>query len=91
MNNTLDETRQIKLLISQVSILRDTIQKILTNSDMVEHSRYVSYKSFAEEYNTLVESAKKLIKVPTSIYTFKTEKMKGHMDTPWGNQKQIVE
>lgn len=91
MNNTLDETRQIKLLISQVSMLRDTIQKTLTNSDMVEHSRYVSYKSFAEVYNTLVESAKTLIKVPTSIYTFKTEKMKGYMDTLWGNQKQIME
>ena len=51
MNNTLDERKAIMVLISQVQALRDTIQSTLYNSTAQEHSRYVSFKSYAITYN----------------------------------------
>lgn len=42
-NYTLDETRNIKVLLNQVRAFRDTIQGIIDNKESSEHSRYVSF------------------------------------------------
>ena len=91
MNNSLDETREIKLLISQVRTLRETIQATLYNSSMSERNRYVSFKSFAETYNALEEEAKRVLRVPTVLCTFDINNMGSQMDTFGSTQKQIME
>lgn len=88
---TLDETKMIKVLLSQIKALRDTIQDIMTNEHMVEHSRYVSYKDMAYTYNDLAEQARLLMKVPSMFYTFNLDKMPGFGDTVWPVQKKILE
>ena len=91
MNNTLDERKAIMVLISQVQALRDTIQSTLYNSTAQEHSRYVSFKSYAITYNDLAERARQVLKISTVFYTFNTRDMKSYMDTLWGYQKQVME
>lgn len=91
MNNTLDERKAILVLISQVQALRDTIQSTLNNSIAQEHSRYVSFKSYAITYNDLAERARQVLKISTVFYTFNTRDMKSYMDTLWGYQKQVME
>lgn len=91
MKNTLDETKDIKLLISQVSTLRSTVHDTLNNASMKEAQRYVSFKPFATMYNRLAEKAKSVLKVSTDFYHFNTDKMGNHMETLWGAQKQIME
>lgn len=88
---TLDETKMMKVLLSQIKALRDTIQDIMNNSEAVEHSRYVSYKDMADTYNDLAEQARNLLKVPSMFYTFNTDKMAGFGDTVWPLQKKILE
>ena len=53
------------VLISQVQALRDTIQSTLYNSTAQEHSRYVSFKSYAITYNDLAERARQVLKIST--------------------------
>ena len=91
MNNTLDERKAILVLISQVQALRDTIQSTLYNSTAQEHSRYVSFKSYAITYNDLAERARQVLKISTVFYTFNTRDMKSYMETLWGYQKQVME
>ena len=91
MKNTLDETKEIRLLISQVTTLRQSIEDTLHNSSMQEFQRYVSFKSTAEIYNALAVRAQKVMKVSTDFYTFRTDKMGSYMDTLWGAQKQVIE
>lgn len=42
---SLDETRRIKVLLTQIKAFRDTVQDILNNKDAVEHSRYVAFRT----------------------------------------------
>ena len=91
MKNSLDDRRQILVLISQVKALRNTIQSTLNNSEAQEHSRYVSFRSYAVTYNDLVKSARNVLKVNTVLYTFNTDDMKSYMDTLWGYQKEVME
>lgn len=91
MNISLDDRRQILVLISQVKALRNTIQSTLNNSKAQEHSRYVSFRSYAVTYNDLVKSARNVLKVNTVLYTFNTDDMKSYMDTLWGYQKEVME
>ena len=81
MNNTLDERKAIMVLISQVQALRDTIQSTLYNSTAQEHSRYVSFKSYAITYNDLAERARQVLKISTVFYTFNTRDMKSYISS----------
>lgn len=89
--NTLDETREIKVLISQVKAFCDTIHDILHNTNTAEIGRYASYKDMACMYNDFAEQTKRVLKVSSMIYIFNTDKIPGHGDTVWGVQKQILE
>lgn len=89
--NTLDETKMLKVLLSQVRALRDTIQDIINNNQAAEHSRYVAFRDMAYTYNDLAEQAKTLMKVPSIFYTFNVDNMPGFADTVWPLQKKILE
>lgn len=56
--NTLDETKMLKILLSQIRALRDTIQDIIDNDQAAEHSRYVAFRDMARIYNNLAERQK---------------------------------
>lgn len=89
--NTLDETKETKILLSQIRALSDTIQEILDNHHVADTARYVSYRDMACMYNDLVEHARNLIKVKSGFYTFNVDKMPGFGDTVWPLQKKIME
>lgn len=91
MKNTLDETKEIRLLISQISVLQTTIQNTLNAPNTQGTQRYVSFKAFAETYNELADRARRVLKVETALYTYETNSMGNHMDTFWGTQKSIME
>lgn len=88
---SLDETRQIKVLLNQIKAFRDTIQGVIDNKEAAEHSRYVAFRDMACMYNDFAEQVKVVLRVPSMIYTFQTDKMRGYADTLWGEQKRILE
>lgn len=88
---SLEETRQVKIMLNQIKALKDTIESILFNSNSVEHSRYVSYKQMATIYNDYADIVKNNFKIQGQFYTFNTDNMAGYMDTLWGSQKSILE
>ncbi|MGI6545513.1 MAG: hypothetical protein ACOX2M_03610 [Fastidiosipilaceae bacterium] len=87
----LDETKMMKVLLSQIKALRDTIEDIINNSQANETWRYVSYKHMACIYNDLAEQTRTLLKVPSMFYTFNTNEIPGLEDTTWPRQKQVLE
>lgn len=88
---TLDETKEVKVLLNQIRAFESTVDSILNNEKAVEHSRYASYLDMARIYNDLANQVKKVLKISTMLYTFETEKMQGYTSTLWGQQKIILE
>ena len=84
-----DTAKQIKLLIHQDKTLIANINRTLNDSATEAHSRYVSFNTYANMYNNIATEAGKLLNCPFGL--FPTELMPGHMDTPWGTQKAIME
>ena len=91
MKNSLDKTKEIKVLISQLKALIDTIQDILNDSNTSEAGRYSSYKDMAIKYNDLVGVAKNLLTVQSVFYTFNTDLIPEFGDTIWPTQKRVLE
>lgn len=91
MKNTLDNTRETKMLLSQLRAFRDTINEILNNSMAAETARYASYKDMASIYNDFAERAKTVLNAGSSFYTFNLDLMAGWADTVWPTQKRIME
>lgn len=89
--NTLDETREIKVLISQIRAFCETIQDILHNADTAEIGRYSSYKDMACIYNDFAEQVKHVLKVSSIIYTFNIDDIPGYGNVVWGVEKKILE
>lgn len=89
--NTLDETRAIKVLISQLNTFCNTIQFSLTNSSVAEIGRYSGYKQFAQTYNDFAENTRKLLKVPAMFYTFNLDEIPRYGDATWPQEKTIIE
>lgn len=88
---SLEDTRKIKVLMSQIKGFEHTVSEIIYNEKAAEHSRYVSYRDMAQLYNDFSEEVKKVLKVPTMIYTFNVNEMPGFANTLWGQQKNILE
>jgi hypothetical protein len=86
--NSLDETRAIKVLISQIRAFSETMYDILHNADAAEIGRYSSYKDMACIYNDFAEQVKLVLKVPSIIYTFNTADMPRYGDAVWGCRKE---
>ena len=91
MKNTLDNAREIKILLSQLRAFRDTVNEILFNSKAAETARYASYKDMAGMYNDFAERAKTLLREGTAFYTFNLDIISGWGDTVWPTQKRILE
>ena len=89
--NTLDENRELKVLLSQLNGFCDTIQDILHDKDTHEMGRYSSFSDMAQLYNDFANRAKKLLKVQTMFYTFNIEQMPSFGDSIWPVQKRILE
>lgn len=88
---TLDRTKQVKLLLSQIKALQDVIQEILNNQNSAEHSRYVSYRDMAYVYNEISSQAQEKLGLENFNSTFNVKDMKGPNDTLWGYQKRVLE
>ena len=92
MANTFDTNKLIKLLIKQAKSLEKNVERTLNDSATPPHSRYVSFKSYAELYNNIAREAERVLGLPKTSFTeFYTSKMGSYADTLWGAQKQIVE
>ena len=88
---TLDETQELKVLISQLKGFCETIQDILHDKDTSEIGRYSCFCDMAHIYNDFVERAKGLFYVQTMFYTFDLDKMPSWGDSAWPIQKKILE
>lgn len=88
---TLDETQELKVLLSQLKGFCDTIQDILHDKDSPEIGRYSCFGDMAHIYNDFVERAKDLFHVRAMFYTFDLEKIPGWGDSTWPIQKKILE
>lgn len=91
MKNTVDKTRDIKVLISQLSAFIKTINEILNNSNTAETARYASYADMARIYNDLANRAKDILNVESIIYTFNLGVIPDWGDTVWPTQKRVLE
>lgn len=91
VKNSIDTSREIKVLIAQLRAFRDTVNSILTNENAAESARYVSFADLAMTYNDFVAQVNRILKVSSVIYTFNMSGIKGWADTLWPQQKRIVE
>ena len=92
MANSFDETKALKMLISQVKTLRSSVERVLNDSATETYSRYVGFKMYAENYNILASQAEKILCLPSNSFShFHTDRMKSYMDTLDGTMKQVVE
>lgn len=91
MNNSFDETKQIKVLISQVRALSNTVNEILNNSSAAETARYASFADMARTYNDLAELTISFIGKSSIIYTFNLDKLPTCGGSVWPVQKRILE
>ena len=91
MKNTVDNTRDIKVLNSQLSAFIKTISEILNNSNTAETARYASYADMARIYNDLANRAKDILNVESIIYTFNLGAIPNRDDTVWPTQKRVLE
>ena len=89
--NTLDETREIKVLLSQIKGFCDTIHDILHNSTAAEIGRYSSYRDMACIYNDFAEQVRRVLKVSSMIYTFNIDQFPKYGDAVWGVEKKLLE
>ena len=84
--------RAVRLLVSQVKTLKRMIDSSLADSSVQNHSRYVSFKAYARQYNLLAEEAEKILGLPEKSFSYyQINKMTGSMDTVWPVQKEIME
>lgn len=88
---TLEETKKLKVLMSQIRAFCITIQDILSNSSASEIGRYSSYKQMAYTYNDFAEAARALLNVPTMFYTFNMNEIPRYGDATWPQEKMILE
>lgn len=91
MKNTVDKTREIKVLLAQLRAFCDTVYEILNNENAAETARYASFADLARTYNDLAMQVKNILNTQTMFYTFNLEVIPGWGDTVWPTQKRIVE
>ncbi len=91
MKHSIDETREIKVLISQLKSFCNTISDIMNNQNTSEASRYTSYRDMAHMYNDFASRATKVLKPSEFYYTFNVDAMPSWGDTLWPFQKKTLE
>ena len=70
MKNSLDKTREIRVLLSQIKVFCEMIHEILDDAHTAETGRYSCFKDMAVIYNDFAERAKNVLNVTTMFYTF---------------------
>ncbi len=91
MGNSLENTREIKVLISQIKALCNMIHEILNSTNTAETGRYAGFKDMAMVYNDFAIRAKAVLKVSTMFYTFNLDEIPSWGDSVWPTQKRIME
>ena len=92
MESRYDRTKAIKLLISQARTLERNINRTLNDTGTEAHSRFVSFKAYAQMYNDIAREAEKVLCLPENSFSvFHTDNMGNHMNTLWGTQKEVME
>lgn len=91
MKNSLEKTREIRVLISQVKALCETVHEILESTNTAESGRYSSFKDMASIYNDFAERARMLLNVSALFYTFNIDEIPSWGDSVWPVQKKILE
>ena len=91
MKNTIDNAREIKVLLSQLRAFCNTIDEILYNSNSAETARYVSYADMARTHNDFANRVREILNVSTMYYTFNLDEIPGWADIVWPTQKRILE
>lgn len=92
MSLNYDDTKIIRILINQTKTLQKSIELALTDVSTQPHSRFVSFKTFAQQYNFIAKTAEKVLGLKENSFTvYLTEEMKSQMSTLWSIQKEIME
>lgn len=91
LKNSLEKTREIRVLISQMKAFCEMIHEILESTNTVESGRYSSFKDMARIYNDFAERARVLLNVSTMFYTFNIDEIPSWGDSVWPVQKRILE
>lgn len=91
MKNTIDNTKEIKVLMSQLKAFCNTIHEILYNQTVSENGRYTCYKDMALVYNDFVNKVSEISAVSSITYPFNINKIPERADTTWSTQKRILE
>lgn len=91
MKNSLDKTREIKVLASQIKVFCEMIHEILDDAHTAETGRYSCFKDMAVVYNDFAERAKSVLNVSTLFYTFNLSEIPSWGDSVWPTQKRILE
>lgn len=92
MANTFDTNKLIKLLIKQAKSLEKNVERTLNDSATPPHSRYVSFKSYAELYNNIALESERVLGLPKHTFrAYYIDQMKSSGDTVWPVQKEIVD
>lgn len=91
MKNTLEKTRETRVVISQIKAFCKCVNEILESTNTIESGRYSSFKDMARVYNDLAERTRVLLRVPTMFYTFNLDEIPSWGDSVWPFQKRILE
>ena len=91
MKNSIEKTREIKVLISQLRVFCKTVDEVLNNVNAAETARYASYADMARTYNDIAARVNAVLNVSTMFYTFNLDAIPSWGDTVWPIQKRILE
>lgn len=87
---TIDERKQIKILIKKVKALINTMSEIINNSQNISFN-FSSCKNFAEVYQDLADESIKIIHYPASYYSYDIENLKSVFNMTGIEQKMLFE
>lgn len=90
MKLTLEETRQIKVLLNQARSLANSMKTISLDESVPPLGRYSSFPQMALMYNDLAVQANRIIKTG-GFYTFNTDIIPTWSNTVWPVGKAIFE
>lgn len=92
MPHKYDNTKRLKILISQVKALEKNVNRAMSDTASAPVNRYVAFKLYAEAYNNLAQYTEELLDYPpNSLSRMNTAVMKSPDNTRLGKQKYILE
>lgn len=87
-----DESKYIKLLISQCKALKIATERTITNKETNISGRFSSFKSYASQFNKIADNACEVLELPRKSFSmYNLDNMPGWADMLWPEQLQIIE